>query len=123
MQAKKDSQEKPVTQAKADTATTTAKPNNGHEDVYDGQQPEPFEEANEATTGPWYRRPSDEPMLTRRNNGPNEGRLQSEMGNDLDVPGAELDDELELTGDEDEENNYYSIGGDNHHELEESEGA
>jgi hypothetical protein len=33
-------------------------------------------------------------------------------GNDLDVPGSELDDELEDIGSEDEENNYYSLGGD-----------
>jgi hypothetical protein len=31
-------------------------------------------------------------------------------GDDLDVPGAELDDESEETGSEDEENNYYSLG-------------
>jgi hypothetical protein len=123
MQAKKDSPQQPATQANTDAATTAAKPNNGHEDVYDGPQPEPFDEANENTTGPWYRHHNEEPILTKRKNGPDEGPLQSEMGSDLDVPGAELDDELELTGDEDEENNYYSIGGDNHHELEESEGA
>jgi hypothetical protein len=41
-------------------------------------------------------------------------------GEDLDVPGSELDDELEEIGSEDEENNYYSLGGDNHNELEES---
>ncbi|EJL63747.1 hypothetical protein [Flavobacterium sp. CF136] len=29
-------------------------------------------------------------------------------GNDLDVPGSELDDEQEKIGSEDEENNYYS---------------
>ncbi|MBS1515315.1 MAG: hypothetical protein JSS63_09800 [Bacteroidetes bacterium] len=40
-------------------------------------------------------------------------------GEDLDVPGSELDDKLEDIGDEDEENNYYSLGGDNHHNLEE----
>jgi hypothetical protein len=34
------------------------------------------------------------------------------MGDDLDVPGSELDDEQEELGNEDEENNYYSIGGD-----------
>lgn len=33
--------------------------------------------------------------------------------NDLDVPGSELDDEEEKTGNEDEENNYYSLGSDN----------
>lgn len=36
----------------------------------------------------------------------------------LDIPGAELDDENEKIGEEDEENNYYSLGGDNHDDLE-----
>lgn len=36
----------------------------------------------------------------------------SHTGDDLDVPGSELDDENELRGSEDEENNYYSLGGD-----------
>jgi hypothetical protein len=40
-------------------------------------------------------------------------------GDDLDIPGSELDDETEMRGDEDEENNYYSLGGDNHNDLEE----
>jgi hypothetical protein len=31
-------------------------------------------------------------------------------GDDLDVPGAELDDDMEDLGSEDEENNYYSRG-------------
>jgi hypothetical protein len=35
-------------------------------------------------------------------------------GSDLDVPGSELDDQDEKIGSEDEENNYYSLGGDNH---------
>lgn len=43
-------------------------------------------------------------------------------GSDLDVPGGELDDEQEATGNEDEENNYYSIGGDNHNNLEDDNG-
>jgi hypothetical protein len=34
-------------------------------------------------------------------------------GQDLDVPGSELDDENEAIGSEDEENNTYSLGGDN----------
>ena len=37
-------------------------------------------------------------------------------GEDLDVPGSELDDESEDIGEEDEENNTYSLGGDNHEE-------
>ena len=40
-------------------------------------------------------------------------------GSDLDVPGSELDDEEENTGNEDEENNYYSLGGDGHNDLDE----
>ena len=42
------------------------------------------------------------------------GIEESYTGEDLDVPGSELDDESEINGDEDEENNYYSLGGDNH---------
>ena len=38
---------------------------------------------------------------------------------DLDIPGAELDDKDEAIGEEDEENNYYSLGGDRHENLEE----
>lgn len=40
----------------------------------------------------------------------------------LDIPGSDLDDEDELIGEEDEENNYYSLGGDNHEDLEEDAG-
>jgi len=40
-------------------------------------------------------------------------------GEDLDIPGAELDDADEVIGEEDEENNYYSLGGDDHDDLEE----
>jgi hypothetical protein len=42
------------------------------------------------------------------------------LGDNLDVPGAELDDKKEDIGSEDEENNYYSIGGDNHTDLDEN---
>lgn len=42
-------------------------------------------------------------------------------GEDLDVPGSELDDEMEDIGAEDEENNPYSIGGDRHEDLDENE--
>jgi len=45
-----------------------------------------------------------------------------ETGGDLDVPGAELDDAMEAIGSEDEENNYYSLGGDGHTDLEEDKG-
>jgi len=42
--------------------------------------------------------------------------------NDLDIPGSELDDQQENIGSEDEENNYYSLGGDDHEDLEEDQG-
>ncbi len=43
-------------------------------------------------------------------------------GSDLDVPGSELDDDREKDGEEDKENNYYSLGGDSHNDLEEDKG-
>ncbi|ASZ14806.1 hypothetical protein CK934_04860 [Chitinophaga sp. MD30] len=39
---------------------------------------------------------------------------REDMDEGLDVPGAELDDADEETGGEDEENNFYSLGGDRH---------
>ena len=48
----------------------------------------------------------------------NEKDFSSDIsGNDLDVPGSELDDADEIVGSEDEENNYYSLGGDEHNSL------
>jgi hypothetical protein len=43
-------------------------------------------------------------------------------GAPLDVPGSELDDDQENIGSEDEENNSYSLGGDDHNDLEENKG-
>src|ERR1035437_6757638 len=43
-------------------------------------------------------------------------------GSDLDIPGVELDDDQEIVGSEDEENNYYSLGGDGQNNLEEDKG-
>jgi len=49
--------------------------------------------------------------------------MDDESGeNDMDIPGAELDDLQEDIGNEDEENNYYSLGGDEHLDLEEDQG-
>jgi hypothetical protein len=39
---------------------------------------------------------------------------------ELYIPGSELDDEQEEIGNEDEENNYYSLVGENHEDLEEN---
>jgi len=44
-------------------------------------------------------------------------------GRDLDIPGTELDDDSEMIGNEDEENNSWSLGGDNHENLEETDGG
>jgi len=47
----------------------------------------------------------------------NEKRFEQDVsGSDLDIPGAELDDEAEINGNEDEENNHYSLGGDGHND-------
>lgn len=52
----------------------------------------------------------------------NERNPEGEYGaDDLDIPGTELDDANEEIGREDEENNYYSLGGDNHKDLEEDQ--
>ena len=45
---------------------------------------------------------------------------QDKSGKDLDIPGAELDDEQENIGSEDEENNYYSYGDDDAINLEDN---
>ncbi len=44
---------------------------------------------------------------------------RNNTGSDLDIPGAELDDAAEESGNEDEENNYYSLGGDANSALDE----
>ena len=47
---------------------------------------------------------------------------EDRSGEDLDIPGADLDDAEEQIGSEDEENNLYSLGGDYHDDLEEDRG-
>lgn len=51
-----------------------------------------------------------------------EKKTEKLLGDDLDVPGSELDDADEQLGEEDEENNYYSLGGENHEDLEDDKG-
>ncbi|MFZ4520948.1 MAG: hypothetical protein ACOYNC_04550 [Bacteroidales bacterium] len=50
------------------------------------------------------------------------GFAKNLSGNDLDIPGSELDDIQEDIGSEDEENNFYSLGGDGHTTLDEENG-
>ena len=75
---------------------------NSGEDIYSREEKLPFiEEGSDATI--------------------NDDKMENDStGDDLDIPGAELDDADEEIGGEDEENNYYSLGGDNHDDLEEN---
>jgi hypothetical protein len=64
--------------------------------------------------------PGEEKAPNEEIDTPNEKEFDDDLtGEDLDVPGSELDDQQESVGSEDEENNYYSLGGDNHNDLEE----
>lgn len=68
-----------------------------------------------------YQQATEEPLRDEEN--ANNGKRASQPPtsiDDLDIPGTELDDADEAIGEEDEENNYYSLGGDNHEDLEES---
>ncbi len=58
---------------------------------------------------------------SNKKTGKRKGLEEDFSGDDLDVPGSELDDEMENIGSEDEENNYYSLGGDNNHDTREDE--
>lgn len=72
-----------------------------------------------------FRRNSELPpdkKKVKENDEQEETWRQDKVGDDLDIPGAELDDEAEAIGEEDEENNIYSIGGDRHEDLEEDNG-
>ncbi len=66
-----------------------------------------------------------ENLSTSKTSNENDGKrsendmMDDMMGGDLDVPGSELDNAQEIIGNEDEENNYYSLGGDDHNDLEE----
>ena len=61
-----------------------------------------------------------EPFDTYKTGTNNEKDFDDDVtGSDLDIPGSELDDDLEFIGSEDEENNYYSLGGDDHNDLDE----
>ena len=77
---------------------------------------------------PIYRREDDIYNQERAEHLEDEDNIRKPTGNedraagaDLDIPGAELDDYDEAIGEEDEENNYYSLGGDSHNDLEEDD--
>ena len=64
----------------------------------------------------------DDLLIDGDNDLQEEGNLDNDLSENLDVPGADLDDADEEIGEEDEENNYYSIGGDDHNDLDEDNG-
>lgn len=57
--------------------------------------------------------------ITKKNEYVARKRGSNLSADDLDIPGSELDDNQEDIGSEDEENNYYSLGGDDHNDLDE----
>ncbi|HOY04795.1 MAG TPA: hypothetical protein PLO67_05290 [Saprospiraceae bacterium] len=85
------------------------------EDIYN-QSEKVAEITTEDTISPLHST-ADNPQNTQE-----KGTEGDSYGGDLDVPGSELDDAQEEIGNEDEENNYYSLGGDNHIDLEEDQG-
>ena len=64
-----------------------------------------------------------EPIRKKRVGKRNEKDFKDDVsGDDLDVPGSEFDEGVEVNGNEDEENNYYSLGGDDHNDLDKDKG-
>jgi hypothetical protein len=137
MKKKEIKKEKPSTQDKSDPSVDFSYP--GSEDIYaratEDQDIDP-EDISKTKTPNQEDQSLDrgevgfDDMITGRTiserqeaSDLNEKDFDSHMsGRDLDVPGSELDDALEDNGDEDEENNSYSIGGDRHDALDEDHG-
>ena len=67
-----------------------------------------------------YNREEEEP-LEDEDNPKVKAKSDRSVEEGLDIPGSELDDADEAIGEEDEENNYYSLGGDSHDNLEEDQ--
>ena len=66
-----------------------------------------------------YSREKEIPFTDKELPKKQDGKKLPSLDEGLDVPGASLDDPDELIGEEDEENNYYSLGGDDHNDLDE----
>ena len=64
------------------------------DDIYNHEEKESFEEDSSLNEEEPIEEPQPDPSL---------------LDEGLDVPGAELDDADEIIGEEDEENNYYSL--------------
>jgi len=85
------------------------------EDIYNKYEEEKDIDPDEL----FRKKESGEKMKVKRN--PELDFYNEIPGDDLDIPGSELDDEMENIGSEDEENNYYSLGGDDHDDLDENQ--
>jgi hypothetical protein len=86
------------------------------EDIYSNYE----EEKDIDPEDTFKKKESGEKFKVRRN--PEKELEDLFPGDDLDVPGSELDDDMEIIGSEDEENNYYSLGGEEHDDPEEDWG-
>lgn len=101
------------------------KPYPSEEDIYrqDQKQPIPNDLDSNAKTRDSEADPRAypledfDPVIREKFSTPEDDKWNTEnfdtdhSGDDLDVPGSELDDPEEDIGEEDEENNYYSLGG------------
>ena len=76
---------------------------------------------NELTPG-YSSYPASEDIYSKETGEPYNEAEDSTLNMGLDIPGAELDDANELIGEEDEENNYYSLGDDDNIDLDENNG-
>ena len=66
--------------------------------------------------------PASEDIYSKETGEPYTEAEESSLNMGLDIPGAELDDTNELIGEEDEENNYYSLGDDDNIDRGENSG-
>ena len=111
---------------KTNSPKFTKKSGDGREEDLSGYPYYPENEdiyAREEETDLDPEQPSKPKVSGQQNRKLNEKDFREDVsGGDLDVPGAELDDNQEDIGSEDEENNHYSLGGDNHNNLEEKKG-
>jgi len=75
-------------------------------------------ESEPATGYPTY--PASEDIYSKEKAEPYNEAEESPLDLGLDVPGSELDDANELIGEEDEENNYYSLRDGDYNDLDEN---
>ena len=100
-------------------------PNNERERAKDAMTPQPGMGDDDLDLKMGTEADVDDDDLVALNSTDTEiGRPQNvsseDLETDLDVPGSEMDDATENIGEEDEENNYYSLGGDRHESQEEN---